>query len=88
MKIGDVFEEEDVKQAEAFLGTWLEALILAGALEQIEASFVAKDGGRIPIVITRAALRDDHGEVCGISCVAKSEAGSIGEDQKKVVDNN
>ncbi len=77
MKIGDVFEEDDEKQAEAFLGTWLEALIIAGALEQIEASFIAKDGQRVPILFSRTALQDDHNEVCGIICVAKDVTGHI-----------
>ena len=71
MKIGDVFEEEDAKQAQAFLGTWLEALIMAGALTQIEASYVDKKGDRMPIVFTRSTLRNEQNEVCGIVCVAK-----------------
>jgi PAS domain S-box-containing protein len=74
MKIGDVFEEEDVKQAQAFLGTWLEALIMAGALEKIEASYVAKDGSRMPILFSRSVLRDDQDEVCAIVCVANKQA--------------
>jgi PAS domain S-box-containing protein len=80
MKIGDVLEEEDPKQAQAFLGTWLEALIMAGALKQIEASFVAKDGRRIPILLSRSTLHDDNGEVCSIVCVAKDMSGHEKED--------
>jgi PAS domain S-box-containing protein len=75
MKIGDVFEEEDEKQAEAFLGTWLEALIVAGALSQIEASYVTKDGSRVPVLFSRSTFCNDDGEACGIVCVAKNIAG-------------
>ncbi len=71
MKIGDVFEEEDAKQAQAFLGTWLEALIMAGALKQIEASYVTKDGNRMPVVFTRSTLRNEQNEACGIVCVTR-----------------
>lgn len=79
MKIGDVFEEEDAKQAQAFLGTWLEALIMAGALEHIEASYVTKDGSRIPILFSRSTLRDEQNEICAIVCVAKELAGNVNE---------
>ena len=79
MKIGDVFEEEDAKQAQAFLGTWLEALIMAGALEHIEASYVTKDGSRIPILFSRSTLRDEQNEICAIVCVAKEMAGNADE---------
>jgi PAS domain S-box-containing protein len=78
-KIGDVFEEEDEKQAQAFLGTWLEALIMAGALRRIEASYVAKDGCRIPILLTRSTLLDEQGEVCAIVCVVEEIAGALSE---------
>jgi len=77
MSIGDVFEEEEVEQAEAFFGTWLEALIMTGALERIEASFIAKDGRRVPILFSRTALLGDEGEVCGIICIAKDMSGYV-----------
>ncbi len=79
MNIGDVFEEEDPEQAEAFFGTWLEALIMAGALERIDASFIAKDGRRVPVLISRTALCDDDDEVCGIICIAKDMTGYVKE---------
>jgi PAS domain S-box-containing protein len=79
MKIGDVFEEEDAKQAQAFLGTWLEALIMAGALRQIEASRVAEDGSRIPVLFTRSTLSDEQNEVCGILCVVEETAANTKE---------
>ncbi len=82
MNIGDVFEEEDAEQAEAFFGTWLEALIMAGALERIDASFIAKDGRRVPILFSRTALRDDEDNVCGIICIAKDMTGYVKEGHK------
>jgi PAS domain S-box-containing protein len=86
MKIGDVFEEEEPEQAEAFFGTWLEALIMTGALERIEACFIAKNGRRVPILFSRTALRDDSGEVCGIICIAKDMTGYIREESASAID--
>ncbi len=50
MAIGDVFEEEAAEQANAFMGTWLEALIRTGTISSIEASFISKDQQRVPIL--------------------------------------
>ena len=86
MKIGDVFEEGDPEQAAAFYGTWLEALIIAGAQDRIEASFFAKDGRRVPILISRTALGDDEGDVCGIICIAKDMTGYVKEEQTTATD--
>ncbi len=82
MRIGDVFEEEDAEQAEAFFGTWLEALIMAGALKQIDACFVAQDGRRVPIQFFRSALCDDQDRVCGITCLVRDMTECVGEGQK------
>ncbi len=71
MRIGDIFEEEDAEQANAFMGTWLEALIMAGALREIDACFVAQDGRRVPIQFSRSALHDEQDNVCGIVCIAR-----------------
>ena len=51
MAIGDIFEEEEAVQANAFMGTWLEALIRTGTISSIEASFIAKDQRRVPISV-------------------------------------
>ncbi len=69
--IGDVFEEEDQEKAAAFMGTWLEALIRTGVISNIEASFIRKDGSRIPILFSRSAMYDEAGEINGIICIAK-----------------
>ncbi len=75
MSIGDVFEEEADEQAGAFMGIWLEALIRTGALKQIAARFIAKDGRRVPILFSRTALKDPLGHITDIICIAKDMTG-------------
>jgi PAS domain S-box-containing protein len=83
MAIGDVFEEEETVQANAFMGTWLEALIRTGTISSIEARFIAKDQRRVPILFSRTALKDEAGEITDIICIAKDMTGyaRIGEGQ-------
>jgi len=75
MAIGDVFEEEEAVQANAFMGTWLEALIRTGTISSIEASFIAKDQRRVPVLFSRTALKDEAGEITDIICIAKDMTG-------------
>lgn len=75
MAIGDVFEEEETHQANAFMGTWLEALIRTGTISSIEASFIAKDQRRVPILFSRTAIKDKTGEITDIICIAKNMSG-------------
>ena len=75
MAIGDVFEEEEKLQANAFMGVWLEALIRTGTISSIEASFIAKDQRRMPILFSRTAIKDDIGEISDIICIAKDMSG-------------
>ncbi len=77
MAIGDVFEEEGDEQAGAFMGTWLEALIRTGALNKIEARFIARDGRRVPILFSRTAVRDGEGRISDIICIAKDMTGYV-----------
>ena len=77
--IGDVFEEEDDTQAEAFMGTWLEALVRTGVLKTIDARMVARDGRRVPIQLTRTAIRDESGRITDIICIAKDMSGYVKE---------
>ena len=79
LSIGDVFEEEEEEQAGAFFGTWLEALIRTGALSRIEARFIAKDGRRVPILISRTAVKDIDGNISHIICIAKDMTGYVRE---------
>jgi len=75
MSIGDVFEEEETEQANAFMGTWLEALIRTGTISSIEASFVASDQRRVPILFSRTAIKDESGRITDIICIAKDMTG-------------
>ncbi|WP_456418051.1 response regulator [Thiolapillus sp.] len=81
MSIGDVFEEQGREQANAFMGMWLEALIRAGALREIEAAFIAKDGRRVPILFSRTAIVDQQGEIDEIICIAKNMSGYCRVDE-------
>ena len=73
--LAHVFEEEGVEQAGAFMGTWLEALIRTGALRDIDAAFIAKNGERIPILFSRTAVCDADGKISDIICIAKNMRG-------------
>ncbi len=75
MSIGDVFEEEGEEQANAFMGTWLEALIRSGALKDIEASLVDREGERVPILFSRTAILNGSGAIEEILCIAKNMRG-------------
>lgn len=75
MSIGDIFEEEEALQANAFMGTWLEALIRTGTLSSIEACFIARDQRRVPILFSRTALLGEQGEITDIICIAKDMTG-------------
>jgi PAS domain S-box-containing protein len=75
MAIGDIFEEEETVQANAFMGIWLEALIRTGTISSIEACFIAKDQRRVPILFSRTAIKDEAGEITDIICIAKNMTG-------------
>jgi len=79
MAIGDVFEEDEDETAGAFMGMWLEALIRAGALSQIDARFIAKDERRVPILFSRTAITDESGGITDIICIAKDMSGFVRE---------
>jgi PAS domain S-box-containing protein len=82
MNIGDVFEESEQEQANAFMGTWLEALIRTGTLSSIEARFIARDQTRVPILFSRTAMNNEQGAITDILCIAKDMTGyrHINED--------
>lgn len=82
MSIGDVFEEEEQEQARAFMGIWLEALIRTGTISRIDASFIARDQRRVPILFSRTALMNDAGEITDIICIAKDMTGYARIDDK------
>ena len=74
-RLVDVFEEEGKEQADAFMGTWLEALIRTGALRDIDAAFIARSGERLPILFPRTAVLDADGAIADIICIAKNMQG-------------
>lgn len=80
MPIGDVFEEGDQEQADAFMGVWLEALIRTGPISNIEARFITADNRRIPILFSRRAMVDEQGNISDIICVAKNMTGYVRSD--------
>jgi len=80
LNIGDVFEEFEPEQANAFMGTWLEALIRTGSLNSIEARFITRDGTRVPILFSRTAMSDECGTITDILCIAKNMTGYRHED--------
>jgi PAS domain S-box-containing protein len=75
MAIGDVFEEEETEQANAFMGIWLEALIRTGTISSIGARFITKEQRRVPILFSRTAIKDERGEITDIICIAKDMTG-------------
>jgi len=75
MAIGDVFEEEETEQANAFMGIWLEALIRTGTISSIGARFITKDQCRVPILFSRTAIKDENGGITDIICIAKDMTG-------------
>jgi PAS domain S-box-containing protein len=80
--ISDLFEEETDQQADAFMGTWLEAIIRSGAIPSIDARFISSSGKRIPILFSRTAITDEDGKLRHIICIAKNMSGyqKIGTD--------
>lgn len=83
MAIGDVFEEEEKFQANAFMGTWLEALIRTGTISSIEARFIASDQRRVPVLFSRTALKNEAGEITDIICIAKDMTGYTRVDKQE-----
>jgi len=77
LNIGDVFEEAEDEQAGAFMGTWLDAMIRAGVIRDVEARFIAKNGNLVPILFSRTAMVDGAGVVTDIICIAKNMTGYV-----------
>ena len=75
LTIGDVFEEDEAEQANAFMGTWLEAVIRATDMKDIDARFIASDGRRVPIRFSRTVMQENDGKISDIICIAKDMTG-------------
>ncbi|VFM98753.1 MAG: PAS domain S-box-containing protein [Candidatus Kentron sp. G] len=84
--LGDVFEEADPEQASAFMGTWLEALVRVGVIRNIEARLITKEGHRIPILLSRSAIKNSEGEITDIICIARDITGyqRVEEDSESI----
>jgi PAS domain S-box-containing protein len=88
MLIGDLVEEEIEDQADAFMGTWLEAIIRSGALRDIDAAFLAKDGTRVSILFSRTAVKGPDGKVEDIICIAKNMSGYLKVEKSAAAENH
>ncbi|MCB1733878.1 MAG: response regulator [Gammaproteobacteria bacterium] len=75
MAIGDIFEEDQAEQANAFMGSWLEAMIRSGVIKDIEARFITADQRAIPILFSRTAMLDERGKPAMIILIAKDMTG-------------
>lgn len=75
LAISDIFEEEGEEEAGAFMGTWVEALIRTGAIKDIDATLVSREGERVPILFSRTAITNAQNEIDKIVCIAKNMRG-------------
>lgn len=88
LSIGDIFEEAEDEQADAFMGTWLDAMIRTGVVRDVEARFIAKSGTLVPILFSRTAMLDKTGEITDIICIAKNMTGYIKIDSEGSSESN
>ncbi len=51
--------------------SWLDELIKKGSISGIEKVYLAKDGGKIPTLLSGSTMRDDNGNIQGIIFVAQ-----------------
>ena len=77
LSIGDVFEEAEDEQADAFMGTWLDMMIRTGVVRDVEARFIAKSGSLVPILFSRTAMVGEAEVVTDIICIAKNMTGYV-----------
>ena len=71
MHIRTIFEEEEEEEEEeAFKRSGIEDLIKKGFIRNVEKTFVAKDGKRIPVLFSGSVMRYEDGRIQGIVCVA------------------
>ena len=71
-----LLEEEDTarlilsEDVLPFKRTVLDRLVKEGSVNNIEKSLLTKAGDKIPVLISGSIMRDDHGEIRGIVCLA------------------
>ncbi|MBL4716652.1 MAG: PAS domain S-box protein [Bacteroidia bacterium] len=66
--ISTIFEEEEEF---TFKGTGIEELIKKGNVKNIEKTFLAKDGHKIPTFFSGSVMKNKEGKIEGIVCVAQ-----------------
>ncbi len=65
--VATIFAEEE----RTFKGTELRKLIKRGSMSNYEVNFKTRDGNKIPMLLSEAAMRDKKGGITDIVCVAK-----------------
>ncbi|VVB97649.1 Methyl sulfide methyltransferase-associated sensor [uncultured archaeon] len=61
-----LFADENIKHKAA----WFDELTETNYVSNIEKTYLAKDGRKIPMIFTGSVMRNDNGEVQGLVCVA------------------
>lgn len=67
---------------------WLNDLIDKDGIHKIEKTYVSKDGRKIPVLFSGTVMRENHGNIQGIVCVALNIAGRkrVEEELKRAVE--
>ncbi|MCZ7362607.1 MAG: PAS domain S-box protein, partial [Candidatus Methanoperedens sp.] len=52
-------------------GSWLDALIKKGSISNMEKTYLAKDGRKIPMLFSGSIMHDESGKIQSIVCVAQ-----------------
>lgn len=67
---------------------WLNDLIDKDSVRKIEKTYVSKDGRKIPVLFSGTAMRENHGTIQGIICVALdiAERKRVEEELKRAVE--
>lgn len=65
--IDKLFSQENARSE----NTWLDELLKKGSIINLEKTYLAKDGKKIPVLFSMSTMCDDKGYISGIVCVAK-----------------
>jgi len=65
--IDKLFSQENARSE----NTWLDELLKKGSIINLEKTYLAKDGRKIPVLFSMSTMCDDKGNISGIVCVAK-----------------
>ena len=69
-------------------GSIIETLYLEGSVSNIEATYLDKNGQKIPISLSGSLMKDEHGSIQGLVCVAQNitERKRIEEERRQMND--